>query len=68
MPQAEIYRLYLLPTEARPHRFPPLTFGQVMEHRGVDCPKYNACLHFVSRIPWEGFTCACCPAFSKRPA
>jgi hypothetical protein len=66
MPLAEVYRLYLLRPGARPRRHPPLTFGEVEDHRCVDCPAYADCLHFASRIPWEGFTCTACPAFLKK--
>ncbi len=66
MSRAEIYYLKLLVRGARPRRFEPLRFGEVEDHRCMDCPAYSDCLHFVSRIPWDGFTCRFCPAFLQK--
>ncbi len=66
MPQAEIYRIYLLRQGARPRKYEPLTFNQVRFHRYIDCPCYAECLQFVAQSPWKGFSCDRCPCFSLR--
>jgi len=66
MPQAEIYRIYLLRQGARPRRHEPLTFQQVQSHRYIDCPCYADCLQFVARSPWRGFSCDRCSCFTGR--
>ena len=66
MPEAEIYRIYLLRQGARPRRYEPLTFQQVQSHRHIDCPCYADCLQFVAQSPWRGFSCDRCPCFTGR--
>lgn len=66
MPQAEIYRIYLLRPGARPRKNEQLSFQEVADLRFLDCTCYSDCLHFVARSPWKGFSCDRCPWFAGR--
>lgn len=44
-----------------------LDYGEVREHRHLDCGLYNACLGLVSARRWISFSCQRCELFPGQP-